>query len=379
MPQHRSWVELNEQALISNLNTLRTLTRNEARFAPVVKSNAYGHGLPEIAGILARNRVDAFCVDSAQEAEVIYSIAPDALILIMGFIPSDLYEQVITQGCHITLFDKAACLELERVAATLGRTVSIHLKMDTGMSRLGVLPGDLVDTLEHLRGFPHLSLVGFSTHFADIDQPQHPEYSTLQYKRFEESLAIVRDRGFDPVWIHSANSAATILYPETHGTLVRTGLSLYGSWPSEEVEDSVRKHNIASELTPVLSWKTRIVQIKTIPPGTPVGYGLTETVARRSRIAILPVGYADGYDRSFSRQGQVLINGIRCKVLGTVCMNMTVVDISSVPNVDVGAEVTLLGRGGPHIIGARELARLRKTIEYEIFTSISPVIPRLIR
>jgi alanine racemase len=370
-------VEIHEHALTSNLHTLRILAP-DARFAPVVKSNAYGHGLREIVPMLARNRVDAFAVDSLEEALEVFHLAPDALILIMGYVPPDRMEEVVSRGFHLSLFETSVLVELERVAARLGKPACIHLKIDTGMSRLGFLPADFPDLLSQLRGFPHIKPVGLSTHFADMDQPGRPEFSTLQFRRFEEILTLANIQEWDPLWIHCANSAATILYPDTHKTMVRPGLALYGIWPSEAVEDAVRKHNIASELNAVLSWKTRIVQIKTVPPGTPIGYGLTETVTRRSRLGVIPVGYADGYDRAFSRKAHVLVNGIRCKVLGTVCMNMTVIDLSTVPHMNVGNEVTLLGRGGPHVIGARELARWRNTIEYEIFTSIHPHIPRVI-
>lgn len=374
---HRTWVEIDEQALISNIKTLRSLSEG-ARFCAVVKANAYGHGLKEIAHIASRAGVQAFAVDRLEDALILRELFPSALIVLLGYLLFEDYAEAIHHQIEFTLYDREGVAHAEKIAAATASQARIHLKIETGTSRQGVLMEHLTDLLLEMKRSTHIHLSGVSTHFANIEDTANPEYATLQFARFSEAIDVVRKCGFDPEFVHCACSAAILLYPDTHGSLVRSGIALYGIWPSEAIEDTIRKQNISCDLRPVLRWKTRVAQIKSLPTGTPIGYGLTERLKQRSRIAVLPVGYWDGYDRHLSSIGEVLVSGHRCKVMGRICMNMTMIDVSAVPNVEKEQVVTLLGVDGRHEVTAQEIARKISTIPYEIVTRINPQLPRVI-
>lgn len=375
---YRTWIEIDEQALISNVKTLRALTKNEARVCAVVKANAYGHGMKEIAQLVSRVGVDAFAVDTLEDALTLRALFPTALILTLGYVMYEEYTQAIRHRIELTLYDKEGIAQAEKIAAATASTINIHLKLETGTSRQGVLLEELGDLLLEMKRCKHIVLSGVSTHFANIEDASNPEYASLQFSHFTHALKIIHQTGFTPEYIHCACSAAILMYPDTHLTLVRAGIALYGIWPSELIEQMVRKQNVSCDLHPVLRWKTRIAQIKSFPVGTPIGYGLTERLKQRSRIAVLPVGYWDGYDRYLSSVGEVIIGGCRCKVMGRICMNMMMVDVSAVPNPEKEQVVTLLGVDGRHEITAEELARKISTIPYEIVTRINPHLPRMI-
>lgn len=378
MPTYKTWVEIDERALTRNIDTLRALLNPGVRFCAVLKANAYGHGMTEVARIAARAGVDAFAVDNVDEALTLRSMLPSALILVLGYTLRERLADAVASDIHLTMYDRESILALEAVAAERAKAAFVHLKVETGTSRQGVLPEQLNDILFVLGRCAHLSLAGVSTHFANVEDTTDTRYANQQFSLFQQCVEVVRTAGFDPEWVHCACSAAVILYPDTHGTLVRGGLSMYGMWSSDVTEQTARRHNVAVELEPVLTWKTRIAQVKSLPAGTPVSYGLTETLRKNSRIAVLPVGYWDGYDRGLSSVGEVLINGTRCKVVGRVCMNMMMVDVSAVPQAEPEQEVVLLGRSGRFAVTAEETAARLGTINYEIVTRINPLLPRIV-
>ncbi len=375
---HRTWVEIQEQALASNIQTLRSLTSEGAKFCAVVKANAYGHGLKEVSRIARRNGVDAFGVDSIDDALVLRDLFPSSLIIVLGYTLSERFNEAIHGQIDLTLYDIEGLRDLESCASKTSDKAHLHLKIDTGLSRQGVLPEIAPDLLSFIRSAKHLDLVGMSTHFANIEETNNPSFATEQFQRFHQAVDLAHTYELHPEYIHCACSAAAIVYPDTHGTLVRVGIALYGVMPSLVIEETIKKQSISCELTPVLSWKTRIAQVKSIAAGTSIGYGLTETVNRRSRIAVLPVGYWDGYDRGLSSKGEVLIGGYRCKVMGRVAMNMMTVNVSDVPNVQKNQEVILLGRDARHSITAVSMAEKIGTIPYEILSRINPTLPRVI-
>ena len=375
---HRTWVEIKESALVANIQTLRSLMRPGAVFCAVLKANAYGHGMKEVARIARRAGVDAFAVDSIDEALVVRDLFPTSLVLVLGYTMSERFAEAFRERIDLTLYDLEALRDAEAIASKSSVEARVHLKIETGTSRQGVLIDDVPDVLRLFHDSSHIRLIGLSTHFANIEDTSNPEYATLQFQRFQTICELISASGFAPEYIHCAGSAAMILYPETHGTLVRAGIAMYGIWPSTMIEDVMKKQAVPCALEPVLSWKTRIAQIKSLPAGTPIGYGLSETLTRQSRIAVLPVGYWDGYDRRFSSKGEVLVGGYRCKVLGRVCMNMTMIDVSSVPNVSKNQEVILLGKDARHIMTSDILATKIATIPYEIVSRINPLLPRVI-
>ncbi len=375
---HRTWVEIDERALINNITALRGLLSPDARFCATVKANAYGHGLREISRIAARGGVDAFGVDSLDDALWLRQEFPSALVLVLGYVVRDRLDEVVAGGIHLVVSESETIRALELCAAARATTAYAHLKIDTGTARQGILPEQLSDFLSDFSSSPHVSLAGLATHFANIEDTTDTRFANLQFARFQEVRAAVQAAGYNPEWIHCACSAAAILYPDTHGTLVRIGISLYGLWSSDLVEVTTRKHGVPCALEPVLTWKSRIIQIKSLPAGTPIGYGLTEILKRASRIAVVPVGYWDGYDRGLSSVAEVLVGGHRCKVMGRICMNMMMIDVSAVPTISLEQEVVLLGRSGRHQVTAEQMAAWTGTINYEIVTRINPTLPRLV-
>lgn len=375
---HRTWVEIREQALVSNIQTLRSLTLPGATFCAVVKANAYGHGMKEVARIARRAGVDAFAVDSIDEALELRDLFPSSLIIVLGYTLPERFAEAFREQIDLTLYDLEGLRDAESIASKSANAARIHLKIETGTSRQGVNTDDVQDLLNTIRESQHIQLVGLSTHFANVEESTNPEYATRQFQRFQSVCELVSSFGFTPEYIHCACSAAIILYPQTQGTLVRAGISMYGIWPSTSIEETMKKQSIPCILEPILSWKTRIAQVKSLPAGTPIGYGLTETLTKRSRIAILPVGYWDGYDRRLSSKGEVLVGGYRCKVLGRICMNMTIIDVSDVPSVVKNQEVILLGQDARHRMTADLIAAKISTIPYEVLSRINPLLPRVI-
>ncbi len=374
---HRTWIELDERALLSNVETLRALAQG-SRFCAVIKANAYGHGLKEVARILGRANVDSFAVDNIEEGRELRAMFPGAQIIVLGYTLLEQIPEAVDLKLEMTIYDEEHLWTLEHAAARLATTAPYHLKIETGTARQGVLSDHLPQFLSAAESLSHAKLVGISTHFANIEDTTDTRFAEQQFQLFRKAEELIRSMGFAPLWVHAACSAAIILYPETHGTLVRAGISLYGYWSSQGIEETARTHAISCELTPVLSWKTRIAQVKAYPAGTPIGYGMTEILKKASRIAVLPVGYADGYDRRLSSKGEVIIGGFRCRVVGRVCMNMLMVDVSNVPDVAPEMEALLLGRSGRNERTAADLAEAIDTIPYEILARLPAHIPRLV-
>jgi alanine racemase len=260
---------------------------------------------------------------------------------------------------------------------TNSKAAYVHLKIETGTSRQGLAGQDLRRLVRELKRTPGVVIEGASTHYANIEDTTDSSFAKLQLERYRENLELLKSEGIDPPWKHTACSAAAILFPETYFNLARLGIAMYGLWPSKETLAVAKRAKRVLRLKPVLGWKTVIAQIKRLPKGTPISYGLTESTTRASKVAILPVGYWDGYDRrGMSNVGQVLVRGRRCKVMGRVCMNMCVVDVTDVPGVQVQDEVVLLGRQRRETITAEELASKMDTINYEVVTRINPAIER---
>ncbi|MBI5370230.1 alanine racemase [Candidatus Uhrbacteria bacterium] len=374
---YRTWIEIDEQALVTNIKTLRSLSEG-ARFCAIVKANAYGHGLKEVAQIVSRVGVTAFGVDHIDDAILLRERFPSALIIVLGYTLFERFGDAVHHNIELTLYDKEGIAHAERMAASAATLLRVHLKLETGTTRQGVMSEDMLDLLLELKRCSHVQISGVSTHFANIEDTSDPQYASEQFSRFLAGIEQIRTEGFDPEHIHCACSAAVLVYPQTHQTLVRPGIALYGLWPSALVEQTVRKQNISCDLRPVLRWKTRIAQVKSVRTGTPVGYGLTVRMKQRSRVGILPVGYWDGYDRSLSGVGEVLVSGQRCPVLGRICMNMMMIDVSNVPKVEKEQPVTLIGVDGRHEISAAELAMKAQTIPYEIVSRINAILPRVV-
>lgn len=333
----------------------------------VVKADAYGHGAVACARVLEREGAAFLGVAMTEEGLELRGAGIGGRILVLGGAYGDRYDLLVGTDLTPVVFRREHLEGLAAAARTLGRPAVAHVKVDTGMGRLGVLPGDFsafLDAAETLG----VELEGFSTHFANADLPVS-DLTGLQLQRAAGAFDSMVARGRRPRFHHLANSAATLALREAHGNLIRSGTMLYGCMPADHLEGRL-------SLRPVLRWSTAITHLKVVEAGTPISYGSRWTATRRSTIATLPVGYADGYPRVLTNVGQVLVGGQRAPVTGTVCMDLLMVDVTDLPDVKVGDEAVLLGPQGSAEIRAEELARLCGTIHYEVFCGIGPRVPR---
>jgi len=369
------WIELDRGAPDHNLRQLRKSLKRGTILCPVVKSNAYGHGVRQMLPLLSS--ADWFAVNSLEEGAELRGMGERRPVLILGHVPLSDLEQAVRQQLDLTVYNRETLEVLKRLDTEKTGTSRLHLKVETGTGRQGVLPHEVEEFAEQMNTIPGARLVGVSTHFANIEDTLNHEYAQSQLDRFHRALEVLDRLGLRPEFIHSAATAAAILFEKTHFNLVRAGIGVYGLWPSRETYlSTLLGHRQVPELKPVLSWKTRIVQIKHLPEGSYIGYGCTYRATRPIRVGVLPVGYADGYDRKLGNNAYVLVRGKRAPVIGRICMNLSMVDISDIPQVALEEEVVLLGSNGEEAIRAETMAEWAGTINYEIVSRISPLLPR---
>jgi alanine racemase len=297
----------------------------------------------------------------------------------MGYVPLDRLDAVVELGLHPVVYNRETVRRLDELARREDKRVPVHLKVETGTHRQGIPEAELPAFAALVRDLPGLRLVGVTTHFANIEDTTDHRYANEQIERFDRMADALETAG-EPVPLrHAACSAAALLFTRTHLDLARIGISLYGLWPSRETYVSCLEEGQPTlELRPVLTWKTRVAQVKDVPEGSFIGYGCTYRATRPSRIAVLPVGYHEGYDRGLSGVAHVLVRGRRAPVRGRVCMNMCMVDVTDVPGVELEDEVVLLGGQGEERVSAEQLAAWCGTISYEIVCRIHPALPRLV-
>jgi len=372
---YKTWVEVSRSALVSNIQELKRGFAPGVLFMAVVKSNAYGHGLRETAEIAGAAGADWFGVDNLDESLILRKEGIGAPILILGYTPIANLREAAKNNVSLTVYNRETIYALGK----LKLKAKVHIKIETGTSRQGILPDEAPDFVKFVKKFPNIVLEGASTHFANIEDTTDHSYAQKQLSVFKKTIVGLEKHDIQIPIKHIACSAAAMLFPETHFNMARAGIAMYGLWPSRETYLSAKNIGKNIILQPALSWKTRVAQIKTLKKNTPVSYGLTEKVSRDSKIAILPVGYFDGFDRGLSSAGSVIIRGHKCKILGRICMNMCVADITDAPGVKLEDEVILLGRGGKERITAEEIAGKIGTINYEVVSRINPALPRLIK
>lgn len=376
-----TWLEISEEAYGHNLRFFRQLVGPDVELSAVVKSNAYGHGMEPVAELARRHGADSFCVHALDEALRLRRAGYSEDVLIMGHVPLARLAEAIHADFRLVLYNPESARRLMELTAELDRPVRVHLKLETGTHRQGLDDGDLKSLVESLTSEPRVQIEGAYTHFANIEDTTRHEYAEGQLRRYRRALDLLKELGVEPPKCHAACSAATLLFPETHFHMVRLGVSQYGLWSSKETQLSyMMEHggHVEGTLEPVLTWKTRISQVKDVPAGAFIGYGCTYQTTRPTRIAILPIGYADGYDRHLSNQAHVLIRGRRAPVRGRICMNLTMVDVTDIPEAQLEDEVVLLGRQGNQHLAAADLANLVGTIPYEIVARLNSDMPRLV-
>jgi len=374
-----SWVEVSRQALTDNVRRFKAHIGREVRLAAVVKANAYGHGLLEASRVALEAGADWLAVNSVDEAALLRSAGVQAPAICLAYVPLSSLEDAVALGVRLTVFNSETVDLLGAITDRLKRVARLHIKVETGTNRQGVRGEELLQLAQAVRRHPYLELEGLSTHYANIEDVTEHRFAEHQLRNFIEACSLLERSGILVPIKHTACTAAAILFPNTLFNLARVGIGLYGLWPSKETKISALQAGIAlNELEPVLSWKTRIAQIKTVPSGATIGYGCTDLATQETRIAVLPVGYYEGYDRRLSSIGYVLIRGRRAPVRGRVCMNMIMVDITNIPDVKLEDEAVLLGRQGEDSVSAETLAGKIGTINYEVVSRINPQLPRIV-
>ncbi len=375
-----SWIELSRSALHRNLSTLTRLADGRI-LAPSVKANAYGHGLTEITALLEpQTSVQYLSVHSLEEAILCRSSGWTRKIMVLGPIAHSRLDAVIEYDLEPVVFTRETLTQLGKLSERYGRRIATHLKLETGTNRQGISEAEIPRVAALYKKYPHLkSPLGASTHFANIEDTTSHEYAQFQLDNFTRMVKAMTRHGIKPRLRHTASSAALILFDKTRFELVRPGLSLYGHWPSKETYLSYRLAGGENDiLTPVLSWRTRVTQIKELPADSFVGYGCTYRTSAKTRLAVLPIGYYDGYDRALSNQAYVLVKGRRAPVRGRICMNLMMVDITDIDGVKLEDEVTLIGRDGREYLGVEQLAQWGQTINYEMLSRLSAGIVRVV-
>ncbi len=370
MAGHRpTHVEIDLDALRSNFSQARRQAGAERRLLAVVKADAYGHGAARVAPVLQEAGADLFGVAIVEEGMELRRAGIVRPILVLGGIYPGQEEEILRHGLTPCLFDLEVARRLNGQALAAGTVIPYHLKIDTGMGRIGFRPEELAEVLPALAACRGLAMEGVLSHLALADEVDHP-FTAEQLRLFRAALAQVRGAGFQPALTHLSNSASLFSQEVPECNLVRPGIVLYGGLPAPHLAGRL-------ELKPVMSFRTSVVQVKTVPAGTGISYSHRFVAGRETTIAAIPVGYADGYSRHLSNRGEVLIRGCRAKVAGTVCMDWTLIDVSDIPGVRVGDEVTLLGRDNGCCITAEEWAAKIGSISYEVFCQVSKRVPRL--
>ncbi|MDO3378792.1 alanine racemase [Geoalkalibacter halelectricus] len=364
-------VDIDLGALRHNFRLVRHQAGAERQVLAVVKADAYGHGARDVARALAKEGVDLFGVALLEEAKELRAAGIRAPILILGGIYPGQEAGFFAPDLIPCIFDLASARRLDAAARAAGRVIGCHIKIDTGMGRVGFFNGELDDLLPELSKLTHLRVDGIMSHLAVADEPEHP-FTAEQIARFRQAVAKVRAFGHRPRYLHIANSAGLFAHDLPECNLVRPGIVLYGALPSNHFAGRL-------DLRPVMHWRTSIALLKTLPSGSGISYGHRFVTARPTLVATLPVGYADGYNRRLTNRGEVLVRGRRVPVAGTVCMDWTMIDVTEVPGVQVGDEVTLLGEADGQWIRAEEWAEKIGTIPYEVFCQVSKRVPRVIK
>lgn len=387
----RAWVEVNLAQLKENLRNLAELTK-PAQVCAVVKSEAYGHGMVPVAMALQDEDIWGVAVVTPAEGVKLREAGFQKPILVVGASFPEEMEEAIRRRVTLAVYDVEQAREVSAAAERCGETAIVHLKVDSGLSRLAVTTDEASSYFREIRSLPGLDIEGVYSHLADAEGLDQT-YTLRQYRNFKTCLETLKEEGFEPKLRHIGASAAAMLLEHSRLDLVRVGISLYGYWPSPETK--ILHYGASNDLAkrlqdgfldretafikplfkPILTYKCAVIQTKWLPLGVKVGYGCTYETQRKTRIAVLPVGYAEGYDRHLSNCGEVLVRGRRARVLGRICMNLTVVDITDIPDVERGDEVVLWGGDLP----VEEVAGKIGTINYEVVTRIPVTIPRYYR
>ncbi len=370
----RTYAEISLDAIVHNINEIRSRVPSSTKVLAVVKANAYGHGAVPVAKAL-ENQVDYFAVATLEEALQLRENGIALPILILAYTSPMQYPELIENEICTSIYNEEEAAKLDDCAQKLGKQAHIHIALDTGMTRIGFqINENEADRIAAIAKLPNVRIEGMFTHLSCADQ-QDKNYCIGQFAKYDRMLEMLHARGVSVPIRHIYNSAASMEFPVDephHYDMVRAGITNYGCYPSEDVQ----KQNI--HLEPTLAWRAHVIHVKDVPEGVGVGYGATYVTSRPcTRIATVSVGYADGYPRALSSKGRVLIHGQYAPILGRVCMDQMMVDISAIDNVKPEDVVTLIGTDGGHTITVEEVADNSASFNYEQFCKISPRVARV--
>lgn len=368
----KTWIELSGQVLRANYRALAKIVA-PAKVLAVVKSDAYGHGLSLVAEAL-KNVAEGFAVDRVEEGTALRDLDIQQPIVVLGYVPPAQLLLALDARLELTVASFEQLQQLHFTTQERQIPCIIHLEVETGLYRQGIPEEELAAVAQLLHESPWMRVKGLYTHFANVEEDEVKAYPRLQLERFKECERRLQEAGIKPVQRHTACSAAALGLPESRFDAVRAGIALYGVWSSELTKEQAKELGIvASELHPALVWKTLISQVKNVKGGETVGYARAHAVTQDARLAVLPIGYYDGYTRLLSEKGRVVIHGQPCPIVGRICMNMCMIDVTDVQEpLQAGTEVTLIGPGAP----VEDVYMCAGTIHHDIFARLSPSIPR---
>lgn len=353
-----TWIEVNLDAIAQNVRNIKKLI-GEKELMVVVKGNAYGNDVLEVSSVVLKNGASRLAVARLEEGIFLRKAGITVPILVLGLTLEQQVELLVSYNITPAVSEYEMIEKLSEFAVKEGKIAKVHIKVDTGMGRIGILHNHILDFVKKVKVLKNIEIEGIFTHFSVADE-KDKTYTEEQFKKFMDVLTVLENEGIRVPVKHASNSATLLDLPHMWLDLVRPGISVYGLYPSREVQKTVK-------LTPAQTFKTRIVFLKELPEGEDISYGRTYTTKKkRTVVASLPVGYADGYNRLLSNQGEALVRGRRFPIIGRVCMDQTMIDVTDLPQVEIGDEVVLWGRQGKEEITAEEIAEKIGTINYEI-------------
>ncbi len=365
----RTYVEVDLKAIRYNITEARKVIRPDTALMAIVKADGYGHGAIPVASAVD-DLVDAYGVAMIEEALSLRQSGIDKPILILGYTGEDWFEELVRQDISQTVYNWEMAWTLNRAAAKAGGKARVHIKVDTGMGRLGFPPTqESAAVVQKIHQLPNIEVEGLFTHFARADE-ETIEPAREPFRKYLSFREMLRQRGVCPSICHVSNSAAVMAFPEANLDMVRFGISLYGLYPSRQMTGKL------PVLKPAMQWKARISYVKTVEPGAEISYGGTFRAVRPTIVATVPVGYADGMKRCLSGCGRVLVRGQYAPILGRICMDQFMIDVADIPEVEEGDYVTIFGRDGDRMIPVEEVADLAHSFNYEFVCSITSRVPR---
>lgn len=365
------WAEIDLDSLAHNIKEVRRITNKEAIVTAVVKANAYGHGSIEAAEVFLENGADRLAVATLSEAVELRRAGIDTPILILGYTPASQHKIAVENDIIEAVYNLESAEKLSQVAGNLNKKAKVHIKVDSGMGRIGFPPVDSsIDKIEKISKLPNLEIEGIFTHFAKADEVDKA-YTGKQFKNYKWVIEKLEDKNIQIPIKHVSNSAATIDLPEYNLNMVRGGIMIYGLYPSDEVD----KEKVS--LKPAMTLKAKISHLKEVPEGTGISYGQIFVTKRKSKIATIPIGYADGFTRLLTSKAEVAIKGKRAPIVGKICMDQCMIDVTDIEDVKVGDEVVLFGDGTNGVPHIDEVAEKLGTINYEIVCMVGRRVPRV--